>query len=240
MSSGNPPVTGAAPGDRCMATDRKPADGAVRPRRSGRSAFQEEQIRQTRQRILDAATQVFNAKPYFGATIADIVKVARISRVTFYLHFPSKLAVAADLVRQTKPRARAHFATLADLPRGDVAALARWVEGLRAIYVEAGFLSVLAVQIRLLEPEGQGVIDAMGEDLLDGLGAHFPAFAALDATDRAAMRRRVRARNLLQRLDAFCIEAVLRPGAPVDPVALEIMAEDMAAMLWPNPAMADI
>lgn len=221
-----------------MAASRRPAEGADRPRR-GRSAFQEEQIRQTRQRILDAAAQVFNAKPYFGATIADIVKVARISRVTFYLHFPSKLAVAADLVRQTKPRARAHFATLAELPRGDLAALAGWLEGLRALYVEAGFLSVLAVQIRLLEPEGQGVIDAMGEDLLHGLGPHFPAFDALDAPGHVAARRRVRARNLLQRLDAFCAEAILRPAEPVDPVAIEVMAEDVAAVLWPASAIAE-
>jgi len=214
-----------------------PAESAPgRSRRAGRSPFQEEQRRQTRGRILDAAAQVFNARPYFSATIDDIVKAARISRVTFYLHFPSKLAVAADLVALTKPRACAHFAELASLPRHDLARLGQWIVELRGLYLDSGYLSVLAVQIKLLEPEGQGVIDAMGEDLLAVLAPDFPAFAGLDQPGATAARRGVLARNLLQRLDAFCTEAVLRPQRPLDPVGLAIMAEEMAALLWGGPA----
>lgn len=209
---------------------------AGRPRRSGRSPFQEEQRRQTRARILEAAKQVLNDKPYFSATIDDIVKAAKVSRVTFYLHFPSKLAVAADLVALTKPRAQAHFALLADIPKGDSAALAQWIIQLRDYYVESGFLSVLAVQIKLLEPEGQGLIDAMGEDLLEVLAARFPAFAGLEDGSHVAARRAVLARNLLQRLDRFCTEAVLQPHRPLDATALEIMAEEVGALLWGSPA----
>lgn len=44
----------------------------------------------TRQRILDAATEVFAEKGYHGAGVEDIVKASETSKGAFYFHFPSK------------------------------------------------------------------------------------------------------------------------------------------------------
>jgi AcrR family transcriptional regulator len=45
-----------------------------------------------RQQIVDAAIQVFAAKGYRVASIADIIQQAGVARGTFYLYFPSKEA----------------------------------------------------------------------------------------------------------------------------------------------------
>ncbi len=58
----------------------------------------------TRQRILDAATEVFAEKGYHGAVIDDIVAVAQTSKGGFYFHFPNKQAIFLALVEALSPR----------------------------------------------------------------------------------------------------------------------------------------
>ena len=52
----------------------------------------------TRQRILDAATEVFSEKGYHGAAVDDIVKASQTSKGSFYFHFPSKQDIFFSLV----------------------------------------------------------------------------------------------------------------------------------------------
>ena len=52
----------------------------------------------TRQRILDAATEVFSEKGYHGAAVDDIVKESQTSKGSFYFHFPSKQDIFFSLV----------------------------------------------------------------------------------------------------------------------------------------------
>ena len=52
----------------------------------------------TRQRILDAATEVFSEKGYHGAAVDDIVKASHTSKGSFYFHFPSKQEIFFSLV----------------------------------------------------------------------------------------------------------------------------------------------
>ena len=52
----------------------------------------------TRQRILDAATEVFSEKGYHGSAVDDIVKASSTSKGSFYFHFPSKQEIFFALV----------------------------------------------------------------------------------------------------------------------------------------------
>ena len=52
----------------------------------------------TRQRILDAATEVFSEKGYHGAAVDDIVRASQTSKGSFYFHFPSKQDIFFSLV----------------------------------------------------------------------------------------------------------------------------------------------
>jgi len=52
----------------------------------------------TRQRLLDAAEQVFAEKGYHGAGVDDIIRASDSSKGGFYFHFPNKQAIFLALV----------------------------------------------------------------------------------------------------------------------------------------------
>jgi AcrR family transcriptional regulator len=55
--------------------------------------------RETRAKLLAAAEAAFAEKDYHGTSIADMTQNAGIAMGTFYLHFPDKLAVFREVVR---------------------------------------------------------------------------------------------------------------------------------------------
>ena len=54
-----------------------------------RTASNHEGKEYTRQRILNAATEIFSEKGYHGTAVDDIVKAPHTSKGSFYFHFPS-------------------------------------------------------------------------------------------------------------------------------------------------------
>jgi AcrR family transcriptional regulator len=63
----------------------------------------------TRKRQLDAAELLFARKGYFDTAIADITQAADVALGTFYVYFPSKLAIFQELVRQLNHNLRMHL-----------------------------------------------------------------------------------------------------------------------------------
>ena len=53
---------------------------------------------QTRERILEAAADVFADKGYAGAAVDDIVRASDTSKGSFYFHFPNKRGIFAALL----------------------------------------------------------------------------------------------------------------------------------------------
>jgi len=71
----------------------------------------------TRQRILEAAEEVFADKGYHGAVVDDIVEIAQTSKGGFYFHFPNKQGIFLALVDSLTPRlASAVERAIADKP----------------------------------------------------------------------------------------------------------------------------
>ena len=58
----------------------------------------------TRQRILEAAEEVFAEKGYHGAVVDDIVQAADTSKGGFYFHFPNKQGIFLALMEALTPR----------------------------------------------------------------------------------------------------------------------------------------
>lgn len=54
----------------------------------------------TRQRILNAAEEVFGEKGYDRASIAEITQKAKVAQGTFYIYFPDKKAAFVELVKE--------------------------------------------------------------------------------------------------------------------------------------------
>ncbi len=61
----------------------------------------------TRQRLLAAAEELFGTRGYHATSITDITRQAGVAQGTFYLYFPSKRAIFAELVRE-RSRALRH------------------------------------------------------------------------------------------------------------------------------------
>lgn len=70
--------------------------------RHGRTATRDKDA--TRQRLLDAAEQVFAEKGYHGAGVEDIIRVSESSKGGFYFHFPNKQAIFLALVDALVPK----------------------------------------------------------------------------------------------------------------------------------------
>ena len=63
-----------------------------------RTASNHEGKEHTRQRILNAATEIFSEKGYHGTAVDDIVKASNSSKGSFYFHFPSKQEIFFSLI----------------------------------------------------------------------------------------------------------------------------------------------
>src|SRR5216683_2608057 len=63
----------------------------------------------TRAELLAAAKRLLASKGFHATKIADIAAAADVGTGTFYLYFPTKEALFADLVRETAMRAKAEL-----------------------------------------------------------------------------------------------------------------------------------
>ena len=178
---------------------------ATRGRPAGRTAFQEEQRRQTRAAIMAAAAEVFSNAAYVYATIDDITRAAGISRATFYMHFESKLALAFAIYEDISQDWQEHFDKLSEPGQTDPANLKPWVQRLSGIYVDHGYVTSLVSQLEIFEPafrarlrqDRLGLIDYLGDRGLSG-------FAKARGAAKAAQLRRAEGALLLRRLDQIC------------------------------------
>lgn len=60
----------------------------------------------TRRRILDAAEDVFGEMGYYEASVAEITRRAGVAQGTFYIYFPSKHEIFAEVVKDMGKRLR--------------------------------------------------------------------------------------------------------------------------------------
>lgn len=61
----------------------------------------------TRERLLEAAEQVFAEKGYYGAVVDDIIRASESSKGGFYFHFPNKEAIFLALIDLMVPKLEA-------------------------------------------------------------------------------------------------------------------------------------
>jgi len=150
---------------------------AVAPTRS------ERRKRQTRERLLDAALQVFLAHGYDGATTTEMARAADLGAGTFYLHFRDKRAVfqgiAARFARDVVDTLRTRMQP--NLPLEEVVALAlevaaeHWVAdpAKTRLLLEGGPSFSTEAHMRLADDIG-----AIFGSLSDGGGARLPQLRA--------------------------------------------------------------
>jgi AcrR family transcriptional regulator len=75
--------------------------------KSGRPQPVTERGQRSRENLLKAAEKIFGEKGYHSASIVDIVREADVAQGTFYVHFESKHAIFAELLRSLNHLIRA-------------------------------------------------------------------------------------------------------------------------------------
>lgn len=103
---------------------KAPGDQIPKPRLSLRDA----QKLLTRDRLLDAAYEVFTQVGYRQTTIDQITAHAGANRATFYLHFKDKIEVAAGLARRSSGEAAHAFMRLDEIDNPTLKNVRAWLD----------------------------------------------------------------------------------------------------------------
>ena len=127
-----------------------------RPRPDGR----EQRSMRTRARIFDAALEEFGRVGIENASVSDIARAARVSRPSFYFHFPSKEHVLLELQWQAEQRIVDDVAA----EEGAADALHTFADRLAAVEVELGS-GELFRDILQLWARGSSALEGAGHPL---------------------------------------------------------------------------
>jgi AcrR family transcriptional regulator len=176
----------------------------TRPR--GLSALHQEQIEDSRQRILAAAERAFTRNSYNATPVDTIISIAGVSRATFYKYFNSKFDVARGLIQAFMPRLNAVFDALPDRP--SPAEAQQWLGRLLTLYEENRQATTLFGEVSGSEPEFFPQMIAFHDGLLAHLGQRIPAFAKAASGRPEHARVHVVAHLCIQHLFAFCTNVV--------------------------------
>ena len=98
VGSRTTPRTAAAAGGAAIKQHAPSRTPARRTRPRGLSVLHQEQIEDSRHRILKAAETAFAQNSYVATTVDMIINIAGVSRATFYKYFTNKFDVAKGLI----------------------------------------------------------------------------------------------------------------------------------------------
>jgi AcrR family transcriptional regulator len=126
----------------------------------------------TRERILDAALEVFAAKGYHRASVDDIVRASRTSKGAVYHHFATKEAVFLALVDDFAARLAAAVAATIASRRGALAKVEGALEAALSTFADNQRLARLvlceAVSLGALYEEKRAEVHGRFASLIEG------------------------------------------------------------------------
>lgn len=163
--------------------------------------------------ILDAAAQVFRERTYLETSMDSIAAQAKISRVTIYKHFESKIAIARALGVRAGALLVEDYASLAKSADPTRAEIEHWIHRIVSSFAKNREVVRLMAAITWQEPELLLLRAEQYAKTLCRLGQTIPAFrAAASGTDRKAY---IKGHLLLVQLNELCFELALS-DLPVD------------------------
>jgi AcrR family transcriptional regulator len=92
----------------------------------------ERKKRETRQRLLERAWQLFQEQGYDDTTVKDITEAADVAKVTFFNYFETKEALLDELALWRIDALASHVLAADDVPEGAVARIKRMVRAMAA------------------------------------------------------------------------------------------------------------
>jgi AcrR family transcriptional regulator len=182
----------------------------ARGRAGGKRTRQEQQKQDSRQRILDAAKTVLADMPYALMAVEDVIAEAQVSRTTFYRHFDSKFAIFKELHRPFLAALYEVYDGLGRHPDPTVEQMADWLRAFLDFYRREIILVRAYWNIYSIEPEFNPIAETITETICRRLADTLPAFRRSFTDDERGMVARIEARLLLQEINNFAIESVVR------------------------------
>jgi AcrR family transcriptional regulator len=184
----------------------------------------------TRQRILDAARELFYRQGFYETSVDQIALEAGASRPTFYLHFRDKEEVLGQIAEDYTTAVRECAERLPG-PRATLPALRGWMTDLAA-FLEREKVS-FSLMNEVTAPEGVSPLYArqIMEAWSEGLGARAPAFALARRKDRRGIEARAASELLILEITWAVTSACLNANAYFAEVALDLVAQRLHTFL---------
>ncbi|MBV1686161.1 TetR/AcrR family transcriptional regulator [Novosphingobium sp. G106] len=186
--------------------------------------FQRRRKQDSRQQLLAAATEAFCANGYFAISVDEIATAAGVSRMTFYRHFSSKAALAAELFRQSSEAAMPRLLAIGQRDFRERQVVLAWIAELFEANRASGPILRVFMQANAEELGFTQTGHSFITDLIVRLGQYIPAFA-LDPDDPRDRRGWVAAWLLLYEILDQGNHAARGAGVATDPLAIEILGE---------------
>jgi AcrR family transcriptional regulator len=181
----------------------------------------------TRDRLVDAAFELFGERGYEATNAEQIAKVAGTGRATFYLHFKSKAEIVLELQARTEDEVAALFATLDELVGSSRAQVRAWVGDMLHIWERdrlrlAGMEQALGAEQRVAD---------RWVDTLNRAVDRMPRAMAVRGEESAVARMRLL--TLMFQLDRTMYFHVVR-SEPLDrEILIEVLTDQWWAALQP-------
>jgi AcrR family transcriptional regulator len=197
------------------------------------SSIREQKRNFTRSQLKEAARDVFTQKGYLAATVDDIAFAAGASRATFYLHFPGKDAVAAEIIEENARLSIERYHRLDELVTSSApdrpallrAWLQEWVEHWRT----NGSLMHAQMATAVSDPEKERKSLERGFTYLDAMPRFFEGL-------EQAQREETRAHAfILELMTRVALDATARSLLEIpDAAVLDFLTELWAGVFLPE------
>jgi AcrR family transcriptional regulator len=191
-----------------------------------RPSVREEQKKLTRERLLDAAVEVFAQRSALDVNMDDIAKAAGVARATVYAHFTKKSDMVLALAQRQYEQADEVYSELATIPEWTRATIRAWLEGLEARWREQA-LAIRALTLAGPTMAGAGV-DAAHERYLARLADDRERWHAVPPAEA-----RQRVLMALGQIESFFSAAVVAEWKPALEDPLELVTDVVCHLLAP-------
>lgn len=181
-----------------------------------------------RQRIKDAAKDLFYRRHYDSTTMDEIAAAAGVGRSTIYLHYKDRDEILADVIADYVPKAKKQLSTLPG-PHPTVEQIDRWIRKVaKFVEQERAPLSII-LELRRDRNYLQ-TLEELTSELMAGLGRNNPRFAEASRMD-AEPALRARGLLLFRQLTYSCELYLSDPADARNKALLSVTAEDLQAFL---------
>jgi AcrR family transcriptional regulator len=190
--------------------------GRAKPRREPRDRPDRRRLKgeASRERILDAAVQLFSERGYAGTGVQDIARAAGIEKAALYWHFGSKAGLLAAVLDRMDAEFVDRIVKRVAEGAGPDERLDRFVNGLKRLAAESGHLVRLQLGVAIeragVSADSQRAVQRIHDRTRDAVVAGFEQVLGVRLPDVDLIAR------LLQ---AYLYEASVR--AVVDPDGVE-------------------